>query len=194
MNHIFYAREHLLIVYAENGEHPRPEGMRESALVDITNWAFDIMPVNETNCMVFADPKAMETFGTGFTVGGELLAGSLVWRDSFLYRLNQQAELEQIGNFPSGWHNLSRDFYVNKCENGELYDEATATMNRADNVNETKEYQDQLAARMLRLFVKYNVPAQKVYCINVQNGCMSRVNRQRMKELEEQARNKKQLH
>lgn len=192
MNHIFYSREHLLIVYSESEDHPRPEGLPDPALVDITNWPFDIMPINETNCMVFADPKAMETFGTGFTVGGELLPGALVWRDNYLYRLNEEIELQQIGDFPSGWHNLARTFYQNKYENGELYDEAMGVMARADNVNESKEYQDQLVARMLRLFIKYNVPVQKGYCINVRNGCMSRVNRQRMKELEEQARSKKQ--
>ncbi|QXO10000.1 hypothetical protein pEaSNUABM37_00039 [Erwinia phage pEa_SNUABM_37] len=191
MNHVFFSREHLLVVYVEGEPHPKPEGMGETALLDLTNWPCDIMPINETQCMVFADPGFMTTFGSGFTLNGELVTGSLVWRDRFLYRYSYEKELDLIGDFPSGWHNLSRDFYVNKLENGELYDELIATANRADNVNETKEYQDQFVARMLRLFVKYNVPAQFGYCINVRNGCMSRVNRARMKELEEKARNAK---
>jgi hypothetical protein len=190
MNHIFYAREHLLVVYAETGEHPRPTGLGDPALVDITNWPFDIMPVNETNCMVFADPKAMEVFDTGFTANGELVSNALVWRDAYLYRYNENKELAQIGNFPSGWHNLSRSYYVTKHENGELYDELMATAGRADNINETKEYQDLFVSRMLRLFIKYNVPVKFGYCINVRTGGMSRVNLQRMKELEEQARKK----
>jgi len=191
MNHIFYAREHLLVVYTETEDHPRPEGLRDTALVDITNWPCDIMSINETQCMVFADPGFMSTMGTGFTAGGDLITGALVWRDCYLYRHNAQGELDVIGNFPSPWHNLSRSFYETRHENGELYDELMQTASRADNINETKEYQDQYVARMLRLFVKYNLPVQYGYCVNVRTGCMSRVNRQRMKELEEQARNKR---
>lgn len=191
MNHIFYAGEHLLAIYSESGEHPRPPELKNSPLVDITNWAFDIMPVNETNCMVFADPGAMKAFGSGFTFGDQLIADALVWRDRYLYRHNERNELVQVGEFPTGWHNLSRAFYVNTHENGELYDEAMAMVTRADNVNETKEYQDLFVARMMRLFLKYNLPARFGYCINVNTGNMSRVNVQRMKELEEQARAKK---
>lgn len=191
MNHIFFAREHLLVVYTETPDHPRPEGLRDTALVDMTNWASDIMDINETKCMVFADPNFMSSMGTGFTSNGELITGALVWRDRYLYRHNLQGELDMIGDFPSPWHNLARGYYQEHHGNGELYDELMETANKADNINETKEYQDHYVARMLRLFVKYDLPVQYGYCINVRNGCMSRINRQRMKEIEELSRNKR---
>lgn len=190
MNHIFFVREHLLVIHTETEDHPMPPGLQDTAIVDVTNWPFDIMPINETPCMVFADPGRMATFGTGFTANGELVEGALVWRDHFLYRLNREKELDLIGDFPTPWHNLARTFYETRFGNGELYDEAMAITGRADNTNETKEYQDQFVARMLRLFIKYNVSVQLGYCINVRTGCMSRINRNRMKELEEQSRKK----
>jgi len=53
MNHIVLAGEHLLVVFTEDGEYPLPEDKNaDTGIIDITNWPFDIMRVNETNCMV----------------------------------------------------------------------------------------------------------------------------------------------
>ena len=65
MNHIFLAREHLLVIYTETGEYPIPaDHTGDKGIFDITNWPFDIMRVNETNCMVFADPNFMTSMGS----------------------------------------------------------------------------------------------------------------------------------
>lgn len=181
MNHIFLAREHLLVIYTETGNYPLPDGLPDTGIVDITNWPFDIMRVNETNCMVFADPNFMSAMGTGFTSAGELITGALVWRDRYLYRHTAEGELQQIAEFPSPWHNLARSYYTQKYT-GELYDELMALVGRADNINDTKAYQDEFTAKAIRLMVKYDVPVQFAYSINVRTGGMSRINRKNLKD------------
>lgn len=179
MNHIFLAGEHLLVAYTELPDYPLTGIMGDTAMVDVTNWPADIMRINETQCMVFADPNFMTAMGTGFTTNGTLINGALVWRDHFLYRHLETGELKQIADIPAPWHNLSREWYVTNYT-GELYDELTKIMNRADNVNDTKQYQDELSAKMLRALIKYGLPAQYVYSVNVRTNGMSRINRNRL--------------
>lgn len=185
MNHVFLAREHLLVIYTETGEYKIPaDHVGDKGIFDITNWPFDIMRINETNCMVFADPNFMTSMGSGFTSNGELVTGALVWRDRFLYRYGIEGELHQIADFPAPWTNLGRGFYVQNSS-GELYDELMQLATTADNINDTKQYQDEFTAKAVRLMVKYKVPVQFAYSINVRTGGMSRVNRNRMKDLEQ---------
>lgn len=181
MNHIFLAGEHLLVAYTELPDYPLTGIEGDTAMIDITNWPADIMRVNETQCMVFADPNFMTAMGTGFTSNGTLINGALVWHDHFLFRHTEKGELKQLADIPAPWHNLSRAWYV-KESTGAVYDELMEIMRRADNMNDTKQYQDELSAKVLNTLIKHKLPAQYVYSINVRTNGMSRINRNRLKD------------
>jgi len=181
MNHIFLAGEHILVAYVEDGEYPRPAGSHDMGVVDMTNWPVDIMNVNQTPCMVFADPNFMTTMGTGFTSNGTLITGALVLRDNYLYRHTATEELDQIAEFPLPWYNLSRNWYVATYA-GELYDELTTAVRRADNMNDTKKFQDELGAKIMLIFKKFKAPVKFVYSVNTRTGGMSRMNANRLKD------------
>jgi len=180
MNHIVLAGEHLLVVFTEDGEYPLPEDKNaDTGIIDITNWPFDIMRVNETNCMVFADPAYMSTFDTGFTSNGELINNALIFRDNKLYRNDAGNELHQIASFPTPWLNLSEQYYEDHYRK-ELYEEIKNLMQRADNINDAKVYQDELTVKALKVFLKHCPAARHAYTINVRTGGMSRQYRKRL--------------
>lgn len=179
MNHIFLSGEHLFVAYVEDGDFPTPPGLHDTGIVDITNWPFDIMSINNSQCMVFADPNFMTTMGTGFTNNGELINGALVWRDHYLYRNLNIGELQQVADFPHGWHNLSREYYVQHYT-GELFDELQRHTGKADNLHDSKKYQDEHTAELVSVFLRHKLPVRHCYSINVRTGGMSRQYRRRL--------------
>lgn len=180
MNHIFMSGEHLFVAFVDDGNYPIPEGFEgDTGVINLTNWPFDIMRINESNCMVFADPKLMSTMGAGFTSNGELIIGALVWRDQFVYRYLNTGELQEIGKFPSPWCNFSPEFYKDNY-NSDVYDQLRAHLKRLDNLHDAQKYQDDVTAEFVHIFVRNNIAVRHCYSINVRTGMMSRQYRKRL--------------
>lgn len=184
MNHIFLSGEHLFVAFVDDGDYPTPINTTDTGIVDITNWPFDIMAINNSQCMVFGDPNFMNTMGTGFTTGGELINGALVWRDHYLYRHLATGELKQIANFEHGWHNLSRDYYAAHYT-GELFDQLEKHTAKADNLHDSKKYQDEHTAGVVQIFLRNDLPVRHCYSLNVRTGGMSRQYRKRLEPVKE---------
>lgn len=173
MNYIFITGGYTVCACVANGNYNAEDANKTDPIVQITNWPFDILSVNEENCIVFTDPNLISDQGAGFTNNGVLAPTTKVMHGHDLFNYDG-SELRRVITLPMPYVNLSERLWIGAGFPAGARTKLITSINESMDIPDCEVYVKDRFAAITKDLIKEGIPVRHLYAINHATGYNTR--------------------